>query len=129
MKQGAIGAEFSLCVYHANPGVSLNHRSDPDTNNIWPIISWNGQLGLLFIFLTLKALGFFLPVQHWCGMFSNPHPPPPPPLCKIRSRHSRKLKLTGLLAYIMIYKICRFESSTIINDVITKTMAKFGVLR
>ena len=45
--------------------------------------------------LTLKALGFFLPVQHWGGgLFSTP-------LCKIRSRHSRKLKFTGLIAYVM----------------------------
>ena len=26
-------------------------------------------------------------------------------LCKIRSRHPRKLKLLGLIAYIMFYKI------------------------
>ena len=74
--------------------------------------------------LTLKALGFFLPVQHW-GVFSTP-------LCKIRSRHPRKLKFTGLIAYIMLYKIRKFESLTIINDVIMtslpKTMAKFGIL-
>ena len=63
--------------------------------------------------LTLKALGFFHPT-----------------LCKIRSRHPRELKLTGLIAYIMFYMICKFESSTIINDVIMtslpKTMAKLG---
>ena len=49
---------------------------------------------------------------------------------KIRSRHPRDLKLTGLIAYIMFYKICRFGSSPITNDVIMtslpKTMAKFG---
>ena len=60
------------------------------------------------------------------GLFSTP-------LCKIRSRHSKKLKLTGLISYIMSYKICKFESSTIINDVIMtssqKTMANFGVLQ
>ena len=27
-------------------------------------------------------------------------------LCKIRCRHPRKLKLSGLIAYIMFYKIC-----------------------
>ena len=50
------------------------------------------------------------------------------PICKIRFRHPRKLKFTGLIAYIMFYKICKFESLTIINDVIMsslpKTMAK-----
>ena len=54
------------------------------------------------------------------------------PLRKIRSRHPRKLKLTGLIAYIKFYKLRKFESSTIINDVIMtslpKTMGKFGVL-
>ena len=63
--------------------------------------------------LTLKALGFFLPVQYWGCVFH--------PLWKIRSKHPRELKLTGLIAYIMFYKICKFESSTIRNDVITKT--------
>ena len=43
-----------------------------------------------------------------------------PPLCKIRSRHPRELKLTGLIAYVMLYKMCEFESSIITNDVITK---------
>ena len=54
------------------------------------------------------------------------------PLCKIRSRHPRKLKFTGLIAYKMFYKICKFESLKIINDVIMtpleKTMAKFCIL-
>ena len=40
------------------------------------------------------------------------------PLCKIRSRHPRKLKFTGLITYVMFYKICKFESLTVINDVI-----------
>ena len=70
--------------------------------------------------LTVKALGFFLPVQHWGrgggGVF---HPP-----CKIRSRHPRKLKFTVLIAYVMLNKICKFESLTIINDVITKNSGK-----
>ena len=36
--------------------------------------------------LTLKALGFLLPVQHWgCPSTIS--------LCKIRSRHSSELKL------------------------------------
>ena len=74
--------------------------------------------------LTLKALGFFLRCSTG-GYF-------PPPLCKIRSRHPRKLKFTGLIAYIMFYKTCKFESLTIINDVIItslpKTKAKFGIL-
>ena len=79
------------------------------------------------IALTLKALGFFLLVQHW-EVFS----PPPPPPCKIRSRHPRKLKFTGLIAYVMFYKICKFESLPIINEVIMtslpKTMGKCGIL-
>ena len=54
------------------------------------------------------------------------------PLCKIRSRHPRKLKFTGLIAYIMFYKICKFKSITIINDVIMtslpETMAKIWYL-
>ena len=33
--------------------------------------------------------------------------PPPPPLCKITSRQPRKLKITGLIAYIMFYKVCK----------------------
>ena len=74
--------------------------------------------------LTLKSLVFFLPVQHW-GMFSTA-------LCKIRSRHPRKLKTLGLIAYIMFYKICKFKSSTMTNDLIMtslpKTMAKIRVL-
>ena len=70
------------------------------------------------VHLTLKALGFFLVVQHW-GTGCFPHP-----LCKIRSRHPRELKLIGLVAYIMFYKICIFESSTITNYVITKNNGK-----
>ena len=54
------------------------------------------------------------------------------PLCKIRSRHSRKLKFAGLIAYVMFYKISKLESLTIINDVIMtslpKTMGKCGIL-
>ena len=70
------------------------------------------------------ALGFVLPVQHWgrCGTGGVFH------LCKIRSRHSRKLKFTGLIAYIMFYQICKFESLTIINDVITKSNGKIWYL-
>ena len=60
------------------------------------------QTNAQFHILTLKALGFFLPVQHWGGGVFHP-------LCKIRSRYPRKLKFTGLIAYIMIYKICKFE--------------------
>ena len=71
--------------------------------------------------LTLKALCFILQVQYWGGMFSTPSP-----LCKIRPRHPRESKLTWLIAYIMFYKICKFEGSTITNDVISKNSAKFG---
>ena len=53
-------------------------------------------------------------------------------LCEVSSRQSGKLKLTGLIDYIMFYKICKFKSSVITNDVIMtslpKTMAKFRVL-
>ena len=80
--------------------------------------------------LTVKALGFlqstglFAPGTALGGVFSNPSP-----FCKIRSRYSRELKFSGLIAYIMFYKICHFESPTITNDVIMtclpKTMAKF----
>ena len=70
--------------------------------------------------LTQKAL-FFLALEGGCF---------PPSLGKIRSGHSRKFKLTGLVACIIFYKICKFESSTITDDVIMaslpKTMAKFG---
>ena len=44
--------------------------------------------------------------------------------CKIRSRHPRKLKFTGLIAYVMFNKICKFESLTIINDVIMTSLTK-----
>ena len=50
--------------------------------------------------------------------------PPPPPPCKIRSRHSRELKLTRLIGYIMFYKICKFRNSTITNDVIMTSVPK-----
>ena len=49
---------------------------------------------------------------------------PPPHLCKIRSRHPRELKLTGLIALFMFYKICKFRSSTITNDVIMTSLPK-----
>ena len=71
------------------------------------------------IFLTLKPLGFFS--QYSTGGVFHP---PPPPLCKIRSKHPRELKLTGLIAYIMFYEICKFESSSIINDVIVTKLPK-----
>ena len=64
--------------------------------------------------LTLEALGFLLP-----GYF-----PPPPPFCKITSIHPRDLKLSGLIAYIVFYKICKFESTTIANDVIMTSIPK-----
>ena len=71
-----------------------------------------------------KSTGLFPPGEALEGVFH--------PLCKIRSRHARKLKFTGLIAYIMFYKIYKFENLTIINDVIVtslpKTMAKFGYL-
>ena len=75
--------------------------------------------------LTLKALGCLLPVQYGGGggMCSIP-------LCKIRSRHPRGLKLSGLIAYIMFYKIWQFENPAVTNDVIMtsvpKSMAKWG---
>ena len=69
-------------------------------------------------FLILKALGFFLAVQHWGKVFSTPPPR------KIRSGHPRNLKFTGQMAFVMFHKICKFESLTIINDVITKNKGK-----
>ena len=45
-------------------------------------------------------------------------------LCKITSRYPRKLKFKGLIAYIMFYKICKFENLTITNDIITKNNGK-----
>ena len=77
-----------------------------------------GRFSKTGVALTLKALGFFVPVQHWRGVFSTPPP------CKIRSRHPRKLKFTGLIAYVMFNKICKFESLTIINDVIMTSLPK-----
>ena len=72
-----------------------------------------------------KSTGLFSPGAALGGVFSTP-------LCKIRSRHSRKLKLTRLIAYVMFYTISKFESSTVLNDVIMtslpKTMGKFGML-
>ena len=68
-----------------------------------------------------KSTGLFSPGTAGRGVFQ--------PLCKIRSRHPGELKLTRLIAYIMFYKMYTFESSTITNDVIMKslpkTMAKF----
>ena len=68
--------------------------------------------------LTLKALGFFLPVQHFGGggVFHT--------LFKIISIHPRKLKFTGLIAYVMFYKILKFESLAIIKDVIMTSLQK-----
>ena len=74
---------------------------------------------------TLKALGFSSQYSTvgGGGVFSTP-------LCKIKYRHPRQLKRTGLMAYIMFYKIYKFESLTITNGVIMtslpKIMAKFG---
>ena len=71
-----------------------------------------------------KSTGLFPPGAA-LGVFSTP-------LCKIRSRHPRKLKFTGLIAYVMFYKIREFESLKVINDVIMtslpKTMGKCGIL-
>ena len=50
-----------------------------------------------------KSTGFFSSSAAWGGgcVFH--------PLCKIRCRHPQKLKLTGLIAHIiMFYKICKF---------------------
>ena len=74
--------------------------------------------------LNPKSTGLFPPGAALGGVF---HPP-----FKIRSRHLRKLKFTGLIAYVMFYKICKFESLIMINDVIMtslpKTMGKCGIL-
>ena len=83
----------------------------PSLSTSWCIVSGPG----LYL-LTLKALGFFLPGALG-GVFSTP-------LCKIRSRQPRKLKFTGLIAYVLFYKICKFESLTIINDIIMTSLPK-----
>ena len=53
-------------------------------------------------------------------------------ICILTPKTPRKLKLRGLIAYIMFYKISKFESSKMTNDVIMtslpKPMAKFSVL-
>ena len=73
-----------------------------------------------------KSTGLFPPREALGGCF-------PPPLYKTRSRHPRMLKFTGLIAYVMFYKIYKFESLTIINEVIMtslpKTMGRFGILQ
>ena len=46
------------------------------------------------------------------------------PFCKIRSRNPGELKLSGLIAYIMFYKIWQFENLTITNDVIMTSLQK-----
>ena len=52
--------------------------------------------------LTLKALGFFSLYSSGGGdVFHS--------LCKIRYRHPRKSKLTGLIAYIMFHKISNLK--------------------
>ena len=71
-------------------------------------------------FLTAKVVVFVLeptfPILFGGGVF-------PPPL-QIRSRHPRESKLTRLIAYIMFYKICKFESSTIKNDLMMTSFTK-----
>ena len=82
------------------------------------------HLEVLLFSLNPKSTGLFPPGAALGDVFH--------PLCKIKSRHPRKLKFTGLIAYVMFYKIWKFESLTVINDVIMtslpKTMAKFGIL-
>ena len=72
--------------------------------------------------LTLKALGFFFPgaraaLARGGGNFLLP-------LCKIKFKHLRESTLTQLIAYIMFYKICKFGSSAITNDVIMTSLPK-----
>ena len=40
------------------------------------------------------------------------------PFHKILSTHPGAMKLAGLIAYIMFYKICKFGNSAVRNDVI-----------
>ena len=76
-------------------------------------------------FINPKSTGLFSPGAALGGRWVFP-----PLLCKIRSRYPRELKLTGLVGYIMFYKLRKFGSSTMTNDVIRtslpKTMEKFG---
>ena len=88
----------------------------PDHHLLNGLFSHGGREKYPPLPLTLKSLGFFLPVQH-LG-FSTPPPR------KITSRYPRKLKFKGLIAYIMFYKICKFENLTITNDIITKNNGK-----
>ena len=66
-----------------------------------------------------KSTGLFCPGTALWGVFSIP-------LCKMRCRHPRELKLIGLIVYIIFYKICKFESSTITNDVIMTSLQNNG---
>ena len=73
--------------------------------------------------LNPKSTGLFSPGTALEGGVSYP-------LCEIRYRHPSELKLTWLIAYIIFYKIYKFESLTITNGLIItlllKTMANFG---
>ena len=100
----------------------------------WKYHTYSNSRALFLVFIILasifptqnlnpKSTGlFFLPVQHWGGNVFHP-------LCKIISRHNRTLEITGLTAYIILYKICTFKSSTITNEVIiTKNNDKIPCL-
>ena len=73
------------------------------------------------LLLTLKALGFLLPVQHWGGGGSTPSVKLDPDILESWNFQGWQL---------MFYKICQFESPTMTNDVIMmslpKTLAKFA---
>ena len=83
------------------------------------------QWSLFYCSLTLKALGYLLPVQHEGGCF-------PLPLCNIRSRHPRKLKLLWVDSLYYVLENMVIESPTITDDIIItslpKTMAKIHFL-
>ena len=101
----------------------LTNSLDPNRDEVIPPSTSSKRTNAVFSYpksLKMVRDGFREVIFH----------PPPPPFCKIGYRHPRELKLSGLIAYIMFYKICIFESPTITNDVIMtslpKTMAKFG---
>ena len=84
----------SLLVLATSPWVVSAMRRNPP-------VGANNFKGVLKVSLNSKSTGLFSPsTTLGGGVFSTP-------LCKIRSRHPKGSKLTGLIAYIMFYKICK----------------------
>ena len=80
----------------------------------WKYHTYSNSRALFLLFIILasiflaqnldnKSTGLFSPgAALWGDVFH--------PFCKIISRYNRTLKLTGLIAYIIFYKICKFKS-------------------